>query len=148
MPAIYIDHEVFAKLQEHARPFVDNPNGVLRRLLHIEDQHVLTSQTKNLEITVKDYAIRYGVIKVARNIRSFFPGFRVPFLLETDAGTYKVKVSSGHKGAPKGALDIGEAITGGLKTLYNQVPPIKAGDVLRLEELERGKRYKLTVLRK
>src|SRR5438270_636737 len=33
MPAIEIDDEVFAQLQNRARPFIDTPNDVIRRLL-------------------------------------------------------------------------------------------------------------------
>ena len=32
-PTIRIDGEVLDKLKEHARPFVDTPNSVLRRIL-------------------------------------------------------------------------------------------------------------------
>lgn len=35
-PTIRIDEEVFAHLQENARPLVDNPNTVLRRLLGLD----------------------------------------------------------------------------------------------------------------
>ena len=36
MPVIRIDDEVFAELQRGAKPFVDTPNMVLRRLLQID----------------------------------------------------------------------------------------------------------------
>lgn len=36
MPTIQIDDEVFAHLQRHATPLVDNPNSTLRRLLSID----------------------------------------------------------------------------------------------------------------
>lgn len=35
-PSIRVDDEVYDHLQRHARPFVDTPNSVLRRLLDIE----------------------------------------------------------------------------------------------------------------
>ncbi|KRF17675.1 hypothetical protein ASG90_04760 [Nocardioides sp. Soil797] len=36
-PTIRIDHEVYEKLQEQAKPFVDTPNAVLRRLLELPE---------------------------------------------------------------------------------------------------------------
>lgn len=38
MPSIQIDEEVFAVLQQNAKPFVDSPNSTLRRLLGVEQQ--------------------------------------------------------------------------------------------------------------
>src|SRR4051812_5057453 len=34
-PTIRIDDDVFEKLKEHAEPFVDTPNSVLRRILDL-----------------------------------------------------------------------------------------------------------------
>lgn len=36
-PTIRIDDEVFEALQKHAKPFVDTPNDVLRRILGLDD---------------------------------------------------------------------------------------------------------------
>ena len=38
MHSIQIDEDVFAVLQNHAKPFIDSPNTTLRRLLSIEPQ--------------------------------------------------------------------------------------------------------------
>ena len=37
MPTIRVDAQVYARLQREAKPFVDTPNSVLRRLLGLED---------------------------------------------------------------------------------------------------------------
>lgn len=37
MPNIRVDQDVYVLLQEHAQPFVDTPNGVLRRMLGLDD---------------------------------------------------------------------------------------------------------------
>lgn len=37
-PTIRIDDDVYAWLQEHARPFEDTPNSVLRRLANLDQQ--------------------------------------------------------------------------------------------------------------
>lgn len=147
MPTVYVDNDVFAELQKNAKPLVDNPNSVLRRLLGLDGQSIQKDIQKTLEIPVKKYALKYGLIPVAHSNRRFFPGFKVPFCLETDAGTYTVKVSSGDKDTPGGDPDAGDYITGGLKDLYRANPPVKSGDLLRLEILEAGKRYRLSVIR-
>jgi len=147
MPTIYIDNDVFSELQKHALPLVDNSNSVLRRLLGLDEQSI-PKHSNVLEIPVKDYAIKYGLIPVAHSNRRFFPGYRVPFSLVTDAETFTVKVSSGNKDTPEGDPDGGDYITGGLKKLYRASPAVKNGDIFRVEVLELGKRYKLSVLRK
>ena len=36
MPTIRIDHEVWGELQTRGQAFVDTPNDVLRRMLHLD----------------------------------------------------------------------------------------------------------------
>lgn len=43
-PSIRIDEDVYRFLQEHAQPFVDTPNSVLRRLLELEPESVPPDQ--------------------------------------------------------------------------------------------------------
>jgi hypothetical protein len=38
MPTIRIDDDVWKALQEHAKPFVDTPNDVLRRVFHLASE--------------------------------------------------------------------------------------------------------------
>lgn len=143
MPTIYVSEEVFAELQKRAKPLVDNPDSVLRRVFGLD--HPAATPTA-LEIVLPEYALRYSLIPVAKANRQFFPGIRVPFLLETEVGTFTVKVSSGYKDTPDGAM-AGDYITGGLKKLYD-ASRVKPGDTLRIEALEPGKRYKVSIVRK
>jgi hypothetical protein len=39
MPTIRVDDEVYERLQRQAKPFVDTPNSVLRKLLGLEDSN-------------------------------------------------------------------------------------------------------------
>lgn len=148
MPTIYVDNDVFTELQKRAIPLVDNPNSVMRKLLGLDGKIVSGDRGKIFEIPVKDYAIKYGLIPVARSNRQFFPGLKMPFGLETGVGNFEVKVSNGDKDSPIGDPDAGGFITGGLKKFYQANPTLKSGDVLRFEILEMGKRYKLTIIRK
>ena len=43
MPSIQVDDEVFAFLQQNAKPFVDSPNTTLRRLLGVESRQEPTN---------------------------------------------------------------------------------------------------------
>lgn len=149
MPTIYIDNEVFTELQKRAIPLVDNPNSVLRKLLSLDQPSPPKVTGTILEILLsRDYIIKYGLIPVSRSNRRFFPGFKVPFYLETAIGTLTVKVTSGNKDTPNGDPDAGDYITGGLKKLYKANLPVKSGDVLHFEILEAGKHYRLSIIRK
>ena len=43
-PTIRIDNEVLDKLKEHAEPFVDTPNSVLRRILELRAAALKTTE--------------------------------------------------------------------------------------------------------
>lgn len=47
MPTIRVDQEVFAGLQRLARPFVDSPNSVIRRLLEEKGVVVVAAPDRN-----------------------------------------------------------------------------------------------------
>ena len=48
---IKIDKEVFAKLQERATPFLDEPNDVLRRLLGLQENKKAEETLKRISAT-------------------------------------------------------------------------------------------------
>lgn len=50
MPSIEVDNEVFAFLQDHAIPFVDDPNQVLRRLL-LSSSEIPSRERRSLKIS-------------------------------------------------------------------------------------------------
>lgn len=149
MPTIYIDNEVFGELQRRAVPLVDNSNSVLRREFGLDKKAAgKTEEPLLLEIPLKsDYAIRYGLIPVPKANRRMFPGFKKTFALETESGITEAKVTSGANGTPEGDLDAGDYITGNLRELYRKAK-VKPGDTLRIEVVQPGTRYRLTILAK
>jgi len=78
--------------------------------------------------------------------RRFFPGYKIPFILETDIGDVEVRVTSGKSGDQVGDPDAGKYIQGkGLKDWYNKHKELESGDVLIIEKTDKEKRYKLTL---
>jgi hypothetical protein len=89
---------------------------------------------------------RFAYFHLAKNNRRFFPGYKVDFLLETDIGNIKTRVTSAKAGTQIGDLDAGFNIQGGLKPWYSQHPEVTVGKKVRFECLEPSKRYKLVVV--
>jgi 5-methylcytosine-specific restriction protein A len=66
-PTIRIDDEVYAWLQEHARPFEDTPNSVLRRVACLDDPPCSTSTpTVKEEKTMQSSTQQVGYAKRVR----------------------------------------------------------------------------------
>lgn len=159
MPVIRVDGEVWKALQKRAIPLVDTPNSILRRVLGLEltmpeetpiDHSIPVDNrakgNKTLDITLNSIHTprTYALIPVPKSVRRFFPGYKKYFTLETDKGTVETRVTSAPEGTPGGDPDAGSYIQGNLRDWYNQHPNLKAGDRLRFEALEAGKRYKLS----
>ena len=147
MPVIRVDEEVWRELQRRAVPLVDTPNSVLRRMLGLTGEEVSGDETV-IEIELSDLHSprKWALIPVPRDKRSFFPGYKVYFDLETDTQTIRTRVTSAPKGTPVGDKNGGAYIQGGLRPWYNSHSGFRSGDSLRFEALEPGKRYKLSVI--
>jgi hypothetical protein len=87
----------------------------------------------------------YALIPVPKEGRSFFPGYKVPFILETDIGQVETRVTSAPQGTQIGNPDAGNYIQGGLVEWYKRHHSLSNGSVLVIEAIERGKRYRLTI---
>jgi len=88
---------------------------------------------------------KWGLIPIRTNYRSFFPGFKVTFTLDTDIGEILTKVTSAPKGTNIGDLEAGNYIQGGLKPWYNRHRELKEGNKLIIEVIEPKKRYRLSI---
>lgn len=88
---------------------------------------------------------RYGLIPVRNEVRRFFPGYKVPFLLETDIGEIETQVTSAPQGTQIGNPNAGNYIQGGLKPWYKQHHSLSDGSTLIIEAIEKGKRYRLSI---
>jgi len=100
-----------------------------------------------LEIGLRAISERkFGLFYLAKNNRRFFPGYKVDFMLETDIGNIKTRVTSAKAETQIGDLDAGAYIQGGLKQWYGKHPEVTVGRKIRFECIEPYKRYKLLVV--
>ncbi|MCD6521428.1 hypothetical protein J7K56_01470 [Candidatus Calescamantes bacterium] len=99
-----------------------------------------------VEITVTSPSFRkYGYIPVSKQVRSFFPGYKIPFVLETDIGVLKAWVTGAPKGTKIGDPNKGQVIMGGLKNWYRAHPEVTIGTKLIITEIKPKERYRLEV---
>ena len=78
--------------------------------------------------------------------RPFFLGYKMPFILETDIGEIKVRVTSGKKGDQIGDPYSGKYIQGkGLCGWYDKHGELKSGDSLVIEKTAKENRYRLSI---
>lgn len=94
-------------------------------------------------------SLRYRLIDIPHHHRGLFPGYRIPFHLATDIGTYEVKVTSAVGNPPAGHPSAGRFIKsverGGLDDWFQRHNFLKSGDILTISVLEPMHRYKLDV---
>jgi len=102
---------------------------------------------KRIEITLANIHTprKFGIIRLSKEHRSFFPGYKIPFILITDIGEIPTKVTSAPKGTEYGNTKAGNYIQGGLKPWYGMHSDLKEGDKLIIEVVEPKKRYRLYV---
>jgi hypothetical protein len=89
---------------------------------------------------------KYAYFHLPKSNRRFFPGYKVDFILETDIGDIKTRVTSAKGETQRGDLDAGATVQGGLKQWYNKHPEVTLGRKLRFECIEPYKRYELVVV--
>lgn len=88
---------------------------------------------------------RYALIPIPKEHRSFFPGYKIPFILKTDIGEITTRVTSAPKGTQEGDPKAGNYIQGGLKPWYKKHKELKEGDKLIIETIESKREYKLSI---
>ena len=159
-PVIRIDDQVMDELKKGAMDFglvFDPPNTTLRRVLDLDaplmdvkemkakanriilDTLDKYSKNKNvIEIKLNATSRKYVYIPLPKDKRDFFPDYKVSFELITDIG-----VSTAHVPYPQNA---GGHIRGRFGPWFAKHPELKDGTKLRIEALEPGKHYKLSIV--
>ena len=153
-PVIRIDDQVMNELKKRAVAlgFVfEPPNATLRGVLGLDvDMKALArkivgealkkhAENKNvIELKLAPSSREYLYIPLPKDKRHFFPDYKVSFELITDVG-----VSTAHVPYPPNA---GGHIRGRFGPWFAKHPELKAGDRLRIEALEPGKRYELSIV--
>ena len=113
----------------------------------IRTRNVFSKYADRIEIILNSLHTprKWGLIPVPKEYRSFFPGYKVPFILDTDIGEIRTKVTSGSKGTKIGDPETGNYIQGGLKPWYDRHRELKEGHKLVIEVIEPKKRYGLSI---
>ena len=92
-------------------------------------------------------AIAYSLIPLSKSVRTFFPGYKTTFTMETVSGDIETQVTSASRGARLGAPDKGNYEQGGLTDWFRtHKMEIESGLCLRIGQVEKGKRYRLDLV--
>lgn len=101
------------------------------------------TRKRSLDLRVGYSDLKYGILRVPKAERKFFPGFKVPFELNrSNLGISEAHMSSGPRDAQIGDPYAGNYITGGLKEWY-QKNNVREEDSVRVIESRRYKGYDL-----
>ena len=95
-----------------------------------------------IEVALSNSAIKYNLVYVQKSFRRLFPGYKVPFILETNVGEIETYITGGHATDKVGDPDVGHYFTKGLSKWYRH-NDVKEGDTVIIEVIEPNKRYKL-----
>lgn len=105
--------------------------------------------TTPIRIRVVRSFLDYKLIDIPSAHRSRFPGYRIPFRLATDIGTYDVKVTGavGHPAAgdPSAGRFIKSVQRNGLADWFQRHNFLTLGDMLTISVLEPMRAYRLDV---
>lgn len=105
----------------------------------------IPKKTLEIEIKTESY-IKHAMFYIPKKDRHFFPGYKVPFILETDLGEIKTKVTDAPKGTPIGNSGHGNKIIMGLREWFQRHPELDVGKKVRFECIEPYKRYRLQIV--
>lgn len=105
------------------------------------------SKSGSIEIVLNNVESckKYSLFYLPKELRSFFPGFKVEFELETDIGVILTKVTSAPRGTKYGDPMAGAYIQGGLKKWFDSHPDLKNGTSIIISNIEPKKRYSLLI---
>jgi hypothetical protein len=95
-----------------------------------------------IEVRLTKSAIKYALIDVPKKYRHLFPGYKIPFILETNVGEIETHVAGGHATDKEGDPSAGSYFTKGLREWFKR-NDVKEGDTVVIEVVEPHKRYKL-----
>ncbi|MEI9475891.1 MAG: hypothetical protein WCO26_04875 [Deltaproteobacteria bacterium] len=111
-------------------------------------RNIYSKSTIEIPVNAKSYQ-RYKVIWFPKKVRNIFPGYKIPFVIETDVGEIPSKVTAAPKGTKEGDPDAGSYIKsvsrGDLTRWYHKHKDLKLGDKLLIEVIEPKKRYRLSI---
>ena len=123
--------------------FVDDDAGLD---VHAHLYHPLTISPDRLEVTILNGSFgRFHRLRIPDGRRTFFPGFKIPFKIESGMGEIETNVSSARSGTQIGDRASGRYIEVNLTDWLKKNPGTNVGDTVVLVAIEPLKRYRLTI---
>lgn len=98
----------------------------------------------NFVVSLQPAFRKYPLIPIRREHRRLFPGFKEPFILETDAGNIKTWVA-GAKNAARGNPDAGAFLRAGIPEWYRHHPELGGSSKVQIRVVEPMKKYHLEI---
>jgi hypothetical protein len=112
-----------------------------------EDEAAKPSAGDFIEIELKSPSERkFALFNINDKIRAFFPPYKIDFILETDLGEIKTRITSAPGTTQIGDALAGSRIQGGLVPWFKKHAEADVGTKVRIESIEPQRRYKLTVI--
>ena len=129
-------------------PLIDTPNSVLKKILPPQMPQGISKPLDAISIELNNLhsPTSFALIPIPKQYRYFLPGYKSSFTLETDIGPINTWVTSAPKGTPIGDPEGGTIIQGGLRAWFDKHNELAVGDKLKIETLETGKRYQLSII--
>ncbi len=88
----------------------------------------------------------FRLIPIYKRMRHYFPGYKIPFEVETELGIIDMHATSARKGTPRGDQKGGYYLKGkGLTKWFDKHNELKPGDKLIFTNIEPYKKYKLSI---
>ncbi len=101
-----------------------------------------------LEIVIRNpSSIKFHLFYIPKGKRSFFPGFKIPFTLETDIGEVQTHVASARAGTQVGDPSAGVFFQANLAEWYRRHSELKVGDRVTIKVIEPMKKYRLEIVK-
>lgn len=148
-----LETQKISKIQE-----IEEDIGIPQIIQKREQYEMQTYRTRNvyskssniIEIVINSSSPKkFHLIPCPKQFRHYFPGYNIPFILETDIGEITAKVTAALKGTPYGDPNAGSCIKSvvrnGLTNWYDKHDDLKLGDKILIEVIEPKKRYSLSI---
>lgn len=104
-----------------------------------------TEEVEEIKVVLRKSHIEYSHIYVPSEFRDFFPGYEIPFTVETNIGEIETYITGASAGTEKGNATAGSYFSKGMTEWFNAHPALEAGDKVMIEIVKPKERYKLRV---
>lgn len=100
---------------------------------------------RSIVVDIEQSCLDYNILIFPKKHRSFFPGYKRDFVLNTNVSAHIAHVTSAEYGTRTGNPNAGQYIVGRLGKWYRHNKP-RVGDRVRVRQLEKHKVYGARIL--